>query len=103
MTAKTSSSRSFSGLCKRAVSAGVLAAVAATTGCATNGPPDPGTRLWHEQRLAEIEAARSRGELTTEQYIALKNEADATRAEYQASLRRQTVIYPSPIFFHHHH
>ncbi len=103
MTAKTSSSRSFSGSCRRAIAVALLAGAAATAGCATKGPPDPGSRLWHEDRLAEIEAARSRGELTTEQYIALKNDADATRAEYQASLRRQTVIYPSPIFFHHHH
>lgn len=80
----------------------ILAASFAAVGCQT-GPPDAGSRAWHEQRLAEIESAYASGELTTEQYISLKNEADATRAAHLASLRRQTVIYPSPIFLHNHH
>jgi hypothetical protein len=76
-------------------------------GCATDGPPEVGTRGWHELRIAEIEDAKTRGELTTEQYISLKNEADATRAAYRAALQAPNYYYgpmfwPSP-FFHHHH
>lgn len=79
-------------------------ALLAVAGCAT-GPPDVGSRVWHEQRIAEIDAAYSRGDLTTEQYLSLKNEADATRAEYRAALRSYPppYYYPSPFFVHHHH
>jgi hypothetical protein len=81
----------------------MLAGLGLAAGCAT-GPPDVGSRAWHEQRIGEIDAAYTRGDLTTEQYLSLKNEADATRAEYRASLRRQpTVVYSSPFFIHHHH
>jgi hypothetical protein len=77
-------------------------ALIAVAGCAT-GPPDVGSRVWHEQRILEIEAAHDRGELTAEQYLSLKNEADATRAEYRASMRSYPPPYYSSPFFHHHH
>jgi len=103
MTAKISSFRSYFGLYRRAVATLLLSAIL-TAGCATNGPPEVGTNAWHQERIAEIDAAYTRGDLTTEQYLSLKNEADATRAEYRASLRRNTtVVYSSPFFVHHHH
>lgn len=75
-------------------------------GCATTGPPDVGSRAWHDQRILEIDEAYARGELTTEQYLSLKNDADATRADYRAALQAPRyygpAFYPSP-FFHHHH
>jgi len=104
MTARIFSFRSYFDSFNRSIAA-LLAATALTgTGCATNRPPDVGSRVWHEQRMGEIEAAYEHGDLTVDQYLSLKNEADATRAEYQSSLRRNTtVVYTSPFFFHHHH
>jgi|ETNmetMinimDraft_15_1059895.scaffolds.fasta_scaffold22694_1 hypothetical protein len=34
----------------------------------------------HQKRLEQIEAARAAGELTTAEYLSLKNEADQIRA-----------------------
>ncbi len=116
MTAKTFSSRSFCGSSdarprRRLLRAShaLLATILIAGGCATNGPPEVGSRGWHEQRIAEIDAAHANDELTTEQYLSLKNEADATRAKYRASLQQPRYygpMYPSPFFHghvHHHH
>lgn len=67
----------------------VLCAVALAA-CATNPkrPPDPGSKLWYQQRMTEIETAKTNGELTPEQYLKLKNEADATRAAHLDAMRR---------------
>ncbi len=62
----------------------MIVVIAAFTlfGCVTNpnAPPEPGSELWYTQRMQEIEAAKAEGHLTPEQYLSLKNEADATRA-----------------------
>jgi hypothetical protein len=74
-------------------------------GCATTGPPNPGTQLWHEQRLGEIEQAYERGEIAIEDYLNLKNDADRIRAEHRASLRtnriRPSVIGVIPLGHRH--
>lgn len=111
MTARISSSRPSCGSSeaagRRAFVRAVLLLIAAgivAAGCATNGPPEVGSRGWHELRIAEIDAARERGELTTEQYLSLKNQADATRAAYRAALQAPRYnYYPSPFFFPHYH
>ena len=54
-------------------------------GCATTDPSVIGSKPWYEQRVAEIESANQRGELTSEEYLRLKNEADAIRAEYRGT------------------
>ncbi len=63
------------------------------TACVTDptAPIEPGTEKWYVQRLQEIEAAKAAGQLTEEQYLSLKNEADATR-----SARLNAVRYNDP-------
>lgn len=61
----------------------MLAAGAMVIGCVSNGDPkvpEPGSEKWYVQRIQEIEAAKEAGQLTEEQYLSLKNQADATRA-----------------------
>ena len=55
--------------------------------CATD-PNEPGSQLWYTNRLQEIEAAKAAGQITEGEYLALKNQADATRA-----LRLNAVRY----------
>ena len=80
------------------------------TGCVTT--PATGSRVWYDQRVAEIEAAYENGELTQESYLTLKNQTDQTRVEYQNALRERRYYYPGPYFspfffhhryYHHHH
>ena len=78
----------------------LVAAVCAAliSACATNGEakaPDPGSKKWYTQRMQEIEASKAEGKLTDEQYLSLKNEADATRAAYQNS-RNTGNYYNTP-------
>jgi hypothetical protein len=54
-------------------------------GCATTDPSVIGSKPWYEQRMTEIETANERGELTPEEYLRLKNEADAIRADYRGN------------------
>lgn len=68
----------------------ILAAVCVLgMGCATT--PSIGSSVWHEERVAEIEAAYNDWELTEEEYLELKNEADAIRSDYlnRLEMRRQ--------------
>jgi hypothetical protein len=53
--------------------------------CASNGEPkapEPGSKKWYEHRTQEIETAKAAGNLTEEEYLKLKSEADATRQDY---------------------
>lgn len=61
----------------------VILLVVAMTGCATDGTPRVGSQDWYDARIAEIEASHDAGELTTEEYLRLKNETDQVRAEAQ--------------------
>ena len=68
-------------------------------GCASTGEakaPDPGSKKWYAERMKEIEASKASGKLTDEQYISLKNEADATRAAYQNSRSNAGSYYNTP-------
>ena len=85
----------------------VLALALTLAGCATT--PAIGSKQWHSGRIAEIEAASQSDEISEEQYISLKNEADAVRVQYQESVRNRLRYggYPSfphhRAFGHHHH
>lgn len=48
--------------------------------CASS-PDVVGSRTWHAQRIAEIDTSYNRGDLSEEEYLRLKNEADNIRAE----------------------
>lgn len=61
----------------------VVLLVVAMAGCATDGTPRVGSQDWYDARIAEIEASHDAGELTTEEYLRLKTEADQVRAEAQ--------------------
>jgi len=67
-----------------------ISLVVLLSACATNpnAPPDPGSKQWYQLRLQEIEASKAAGQLTDEQYLSLKNEADATRAAHLDAMRR---------------
>lgn len=69
----------------------VIVVCVSVTACATSGPPPVGSGAWHEQRTAEIQQAYDFGEITKEQYLALRNEADQIHMEYRDRTR------------HHHH
>ncbi len=56
-------------------------------GCATD-PNEPGSKNWYINRIEEIEAAKTAGQISEAEYLALKNQADATRA-----LRLNAVRY----------
>lgn len=60
----------------------IVATVLALSACVTNpnAPPEPGSEQWYTLRIQEIETAKTAGHLSEEQYLSLKNEADATRA-----------------------
>lgn len=51
------------------------------SGCATSSI---GSRGWYNKRIAEIEEAYQKGEITKAEYIQLKNEADNVRAPYDS-------------------
>lgn len=92
----------------------VLAAGALVAACASDGtpkPPEPGSKKWYEQRIQEIETAKSEGKLSEEEYLSLKSQADDTRQEYISSSRNRN--YPpvgvgigfgvNSYHGHHHH
>lgn len=64
-----------------------------------NAPPEPGSEQWYVQRLDEFEAAKAAGHLT-EEYLSLKNEADATRA---ARINASRYSGPSNFWFNDYH
>ena len=64
----------------RSCALGVLLLAAA---CATTGEPRIGSKDWHDARIAEIEMSHENGEITTEEYLRLKGDADRIRAESQ--------------------
>ena len=74
----------------------LLAASFILSGCVTdpNAPPEPGSEKWYVQRIQEIEAAKAAGQLTEEQYLALKNQADATRAARLNAVRYDNTFVP---------
>ncbi len=79
----------------------------AISACATNpnAPPDPGTKKWYDLRIQEIEASKAAGQLTDQQYLELKNQADTTRSAHLDAMRYRD--YP-PVGFmfgfgHVHH
>lgn len=73
-------------------------------GCVTT--PAVGSRVWHEERMTEIDAAYQNWELTEEEYLALKSETDEIRSEYLNRLeerRRRDFRFGIGYGFHHHH
>ena len=81
---------------------GVCAAlVVSLAACATTDPSIIGSRPWYEQRIGEIETANARGELSAEEYIRLKNEADAIRAEYRGGSRARPSVSVGVGFLSH--
>lgn len=71
-----------------AICALLLAACATTP----NKPPVAGSKEWYQQRISEIDAAKTKGEVTPEQYLTLKKEADATRSAHLNAMYR--IDYP---------
>lgn len=68
--------------------------------CATD--PAIGSRTWHEGRIGEIETALELEEISTEDYLSLKNEADQTRVEYQNAMRERLRNRPSYGYYPYH-
>jgi len=79
-----------------------LTTALALSACVTdpNAPLEPGSEKWYVQRMQEIETAKAEGKLTDEQYISLKNEADATRA---ARINASRYSGPSNFWFDGYH
>lgn len=69
---------------------GLLAGVLGL-GCVTNDPSVIGSQAWYEQRTTEIQAAYEAGDLSTEEYLRLKNEADRIRVDYRRGYSRAGV------------
>lgn len=76
--------------------AAALVASLALSACVTdpNAPPEPGSERWYIQRIQEIETAKAAGQLTEEQYLQLKNQADATRAARLNAIRYDSNWVP---------
>lgn len=72
-------------------------------GCATT--PSVGSRVWHEDRTAEIEQAYQNWELTEEEYIALRNQTDAIRSDYlnRMEMRRRSHVRFGIGYGYHHY
>lgn len=81
---------------KSAAWAVALTAILVLCGCVTdpNAPPEPGSEKWYVQRIQEIEAAKAADQLTEEQYLSLKNQADATRAARLNAVRYDNTFVP---------
>ncbi len=79
----------------------VIIALTLAAGCATTDSTVAGSKQWYEQRIGEIESAHERGELSTEEYLRLKNEADAVRATYRGSQRPASSVSVGVGFFSH--
>jgi hypothetical protein len=69
--------------------------------CATTDPGVAGSKPWYEQRVAEIEMAYQQGDLNTEEYLRLKNEADDIRAGYRNRNRPRGSVSVGIGFFSH--
>ncbi len=69
-------------------------------GCVTHDPSVIGSRAWYDQRIEEIEAAYASGDLATEDYLRLKNEADRIRVDYRRGIRGGSVSLG--VGYHHH-
>ena len=82
----------------------ILAAVCVSAiGCVTT--PSVGSNVWHQERMAEIEQAYYDWEITEEEYLTLKNDADALRSDYLNRLeerRRANFSVGVGYGFHHH-
>jgi len=80
-------------LLKRIFGQGLAVAICALflAACATDpkAPPDPGSKKWYELRIQEIEASKAAGQLTDQQYLELKNQADATRSAHLDAMRNR--------------
>jgi len=54
-------------------------------GCTTSTAV--GSKAWYQGRLDELSTARSQGEISTEEFLTLRNEVDAIRNNHIAELR----------------
>ncbi len=61
-------------------------------GCATT--PSVGSKVWHDERIAEIDRSYDAWEIEEDDYLERKNEADKIRSDY---LERRENAY------HHYH
>lgn len=90
-----------------------IAAVVLAIACAGCVTADTiGSRPWHEERIAEIDAAYDDYEIDEDEYLELKNEADEIRSDYLDRLeeRRSRYRYHVGIgygyhghYYHHPH
>ncbi len=73
------------------------------TGCATY--TGAGSDTWYKDRLAELEGAKQRNEITSAEYFAIKNDIDRIRMDYLNGEPSYWPPYPSWEFRydHHHH
>ncbi len=58
-----------------------ILSIVVLSGCASTYK-GVGSQVWYDQRIQEIESANAKKEVTPAEYIRLKNEADAIRADY---------------------
>jgi hypothetical protein len=79
----------------------LLIALMLAGGCATTDATVAGSKPWYEQRIGEIESAHARGDLSTEEYIRLKTEADAVRATYRGTRGPRSSVSVGVGFFSH--
>lgn len=68
----------------------VVLSLAFLMGCATY--KGVGSQAWYDKRIQEIEESYSKKEITTAEYIRLKNEADAIRSDYMNGRSPSTGI-----------
>jgi hypothetical protein len=82
----------------------ILAIVAILAGCAHHGPVSPGTQMWYNMRMTELDASYRAQKLTTQQYTELKNGIDAIREYYDRHYYHDPWTPPSywgPGYRHH--
>ena len=68
-------------------------------GCVTS--QGVGSKVWHEERLKEIEQSFQNKKITEAEYLSLKNEADKIRTEYV--YQRRTYFSYSGHYSKSHH
>jgi hypothetical protein len=74
------------------------------TGCRTTSVT-PGTLMWYDSRMSDINNAYANKKLTTEQYETIKNDVDAIRVYYDMTYPMDPWTPPRfyrPHRFYHH-
>jgi hypothetical protein len=82
----------------------ILLILLASAGCQTGPHPvTPGTQMWYDLRMTELNQARAQNKLTEQQYLDAKNGIDAIRVLYDRTYPRDPWTPPSWYYHHHLH